>query len=408
MNTHEDLFIQRLKQAWNKGIRYCVLIARGLHLIPLFLILLVYFGYKAFLGWLPADFPAYLFMALIISWTLTQTGIRTYLKEPDPVFLLPAQSILITYFRYSLVYSAFVQVFKTTLWMAFLFPLYIDRIGGMSAFALSLITVVALKLWNVQIRWLEIQSGSHPGLALFLRGVTNLLATVWLFYGGFFGIPLIIAIVWLALVLFFYWKRTHPSHIIAWERLLAEEQRTVARYYRLANQFVDVPFVGNQVKNPPWLRFIYRWIPFGSKNTYLYLYLRTFIRYSEPLGSVFRLTLVTSILLTFMPAIPWFLTSGLFAGGLYLTAIQLPWIRRIHRYQPWFRLYPLPEQQKQTDLSRLLSVLLGVQGTLILLPPLLLQSHSYPLLLTLLGAGWVIAFFFSYVHLPVKQKKFPG
>lgn len=393
------LYSVRLQSAWKKGIRYALLIIRGLHFLPVFFLLFLYFGYKVFLDWLPATFPTYLLIAVILSGVLTRTQIRTLLKEPDPVFLMPAQNQLREYFRSSLQYSVIIQLLKTTVWMGFLFPLFFDRIGGIGAFFLSLVTLLFLKTWNVWIRWLEILSGITKELSLILRGVTNLLITAWLFYGALFGLPLVIALLWLGCITLYFRKRTPPSHIIPWDRLIALEQQTVSRYYRLANQFIDVPFIGNEIKPRPWLTFFYKWLPFRSTNTYLYLYLRTFFRYSEPFGVTIRLTLIATGLLCLFSFMPWYFTASIYFGALYLTAIQLPWIRRIHRYQPWFWLYPLPVKQQQTDLARLLTFVLGIQGTLILLPPLVLQSQPLGLLLILLILGWTGCYPFSHLYL---------
>ncbi|MDA8353963.1 MAG: ABC transporter permease, partial [Firmicutes bacterium] len=202
----------------------------------------------------------------------------------------------------------------------------------------------------------------------------------------------------------YHLKQQPPRHLIPWEALIIREQRTVSSYYRLAHQFIDVPYIGNEVKNRPAFGFFYKWLPPTPENSYLYLYLRTFFRYREPFGVYIRLTLVTAAMMAFL-RFEWWMAALTLAGGLYLTGVQLPWIRRIHRYQPWFRLYPRPVEQKQKDWSRLAVGLLAVQAVLILLPQWWLWQAPVTLLPLFLLLGWIIAWFLGRVYLPKRLHK---
>ncbi|PTX59385.1 ABC-2 type transport system permease protein [Melghirimyces profundicolus] len=404
MRPIESLFLERMKHAWKKGGRYAALIAKGLHFLPIFLLISLYFGYKWLLAELPEDFPVSLLLTVLFTWTLSSTRIRTYVQKADPVFLFPDLDGLKGYFRRSLIYSAAMQSLKIWLVTVFLSPLYLTRVGEVAGLGSAWALLTLLKIWNIGIVWLEIHREDRRGVHAFLRWGTNGLITWWLFSGQWFGWPLVIGGIWLGWLTLHHIRFRSPRHLIPWETLMRWEERTVSAYYRLANQFIDVPHIGNDVTPRPVFSLLFRRLPSRPENTYLFLYLRTFFRYREPFGVFVRLTLVTAVLLACLPAAGWF-SAFILLTGLYVTGIQLPWIRRIHRYQPWFRLYPLPEKQKRTDCSRLAFWLLGAQSSLALLPQYWAWNSPLPFLLPILLLGWGAAWFLSWIYLPRRLHK---
>jgi ABC-2 type transport system permease protein len=405
MNPVASLFRQRRRQAWIKGARYTALVAKGLHFLPFAVLLFIYFGYRAFLSGLPPGFPANLLMTVLLTWILTRTGIRTYVKPADPVFLLPAEEGLREYFRKSLLYSGIMQSLKVMFWMGFLFPLFHARLGDAWDFLAALAILIPLKVWNLWAYWLELREEDRPALLLLLRVGSNGLITLWLFSGRLFGWPLLVALVWFAWLTLYYRRMHSRNRIVPWDRLLRLEERTVSAWYRLAGHFVDVPQTGNEIRpRPLFTPFLRRLLRIRPENTYLYLYLRTFFRYREPFGVYVRLTGVTALLVAYLRG-EWWLSALVLSLGLLLTGIQLPWIRRIHRYQPWFRLYPLPDMQKRTDWARLTFGLLAGQATAVVMLQWWLWKQPFPLLPLFLVIGWSMAWILGRVWLPKRLHK---
>ncbi|SFS95828.1 ABC transporter permease [Marininema halotolerans] len=401
MKDLEQLFSHRRKHAWQKGLRYATLIAKTLQVFPLFALLLLYFGYKAFLQWMPADFPASLLMAILLTGVLTQTKHRTFAQPADPYFLLPAGAVVQKYFREAFRYNLIMEIGKTLLWMLFFSPLYLVKIGEASEFTLAIVLILLLKGWNLILFRLAIISGT-PTFSGWLRGGSNLLILMWLFDGRYLIVLIPLALIWMGLLFFHYQRHTPPAHLIPWEEWISRERQTVSTYYRFASQFIEVPQVGNEIRIRKWVSFVEKFVPKQTKNTYLYLYLRTFLRYSEPFGASLRLTLVGAvILLVFQPSwLPaWIVLLVMLLG----TGIQLPWIRHHHNFQPWFRLYPRPEQQKRTDLGKLMGTLLISQSFLVLLiqPQLWYFPLTWGLPLLLLSSG--VAWLIGCVWLPKKH-----
>ncbi len=93
MNT-KNLFRERRNASWHTGLRYFRLIT-GSGGTPLFLLLVIgisVYLYTLLLQKLPHDFPVELLLAFIVALVVTPCSVRTFITEPDTVFLLPTES----------------------------------------------------------------------------------------------------------------------------------------------------------------------------------------------------------------------------------------------------------------------------------------------------------------------------
>ncbi|SDW25809.1 ABC-2 type transport system permease protein [Marininema mesophilum] len=392
MSTLDNLFTRRRRHAWQKGVRYASLIAKTLQIFPLFALLFLYFGYKSFLQWVPTDIAVVILLAVILI-EVTRTKYRTFVQPADPYFLFPADASIQKYFRDAFRYNLILEIVKISLWMLFLCPLFLVKVGEVSAFLTSMTLVVLLKGWNLIIFRIAINSGSAP-LSIWIRGGSNLLLLMWLFDGQNLLFLLPFALLWLGILFYYYRRNAPPGYHIAWESWVRRERQTVSTYYRFASQFIEVPQVGNDVRPRRWLSFLEKTVSKKPKNTYLFLYLRTFLRYRDPFGASLRLTIIGAvILLIFQPSL--LVASILILAVILATGIQLPWIRQHHRFQPWFRLYPRPEKQKKTDLTGLMIKILMIQTTLaLIIQPQFWSTPTtwgIPLLLFGFGFSWLIA-----------------
>lgn len=328
-------------------------------------------------------------MAVLLTWILSRTGIRTYVKAADPVFLLPAEEGLRGYFRGSLLYSGIMQSLKVVFWMAFLFPLFHARLGDAWDFLAALAILIPLKIWNLRAYWLELRI-DRPAPLLLLRVGSNGLITLWLFSGGLFGWPS-----WLPSsgspgspsIIGGPVPKTGSSLGIGCSSGKNRPSPPGTDWPAISSMF---PRSAMKSSRAPCSTLFSAVSPTRPENTYLYLYLRTFFRYREPFGVYVRLTGVTALLVAFLRG-EWWLSALMLPLGLLITGIQLPWIRRIHRFQPWFRLYPRPDMQKRTDWSRLAFALLAGQATTVVLLQWWLWRQPFPLLPLLLGIGWSTA-----------------
>ncbi|AQS56155.1 ABC transporter permease [Novibacillus thermophilus] len=398
MTDARDLFYSRLAASWAKGLRYFLLIA-GNGGMPVLLVLsgiLLYDAYAAFLSWLPESFPAYVLIAAFISAVLTKTSVRTFIRQPDVVFLLPLEHHMGAYFRASLIYSAVVQVVFTAVAMGLLLPLYRVRIGDEASFAVSLAFVAIFQLWNVYAYWQELRLTHGRGKHIAFRFAVNVLLTGTLFYGGPHPLYTLMAAFMLLLATVHYSRLTQGGRF-PWYRLVDLERKRRNTLYALTGFFVDVPHLQQQVKVRPWLAPLLSRIPFGQKNTYLYVYARTFARSGDYWSLYVRLTIVTAVVMAFVPNV--YAVLAAYVIGLVLTGVQLPGVAKKHAHSIWFKVYPLDVQSRMNGLTRLVFALLAVQSVLLAFAGLL-STASLKFTAALLAVGWVFSYVFSYVYLP--------
>ncbi|MGB8954810.1 MAG: ABC transporter permease, partial [Tumebacillaceae bacterium] len=368
MRDVDSVFHHRRKNSW----RTALLIMRkimhngGVFVGALILMVLAVLGYQKLVAWMPADFPSALAMAAIVSLGLTKGGVRTFLKEPDLVFLLPAESRMNRYFRQAMLYSMFYQCVQMLYLVGVFYPLFLQFIGTPRLFWVIMLTALMLKAWNVAAQWHELLYGRARWVFILLRYGLNVLLLQFVMIDGYFDFFRLsgVLIIWIWLLRYKITPHQYP-----WMKLVAIEQRTVATYYAWANFFIDIPQVKDQVRPRKWLSEQIAKLPGDKRYPYLYLFTRTFIRHSEYFGIFIRLTIFIGIALFFITN--YWLALVVYLVGLYMMGIQLPNISAERRYPDLIRIYPLTEEDKVHSFSLLALRLLRLQSLLLTLPLLL-------------------------------------
>lgn len=396
MRDVEQLFLKRMNASWVRGIQMFMKIIsnQGAPIVGFGLLLASSYAYATFLKTMPPDFPTALVLALLLAFVLTQSSIRTFMKEADLVFLLPAETRMAGYFRYSLGYSLLIQGLLTMLVMGATLPLFRATLGDDRLFWTSTAIIVLMKLWNVYAHWRETLANGSIGLSKFLRFWSNfllvyaLLTQAWLY---------LLAAALLPVLLTLYLYKRRQGHGYPWTELLTAEQKKLATYYTWANYFIDVPQVKNQVKKREWLIRIVQRFKADRQQPFLFLYARTFFRYSEYFGMYVRLMIFFAVILLIAENI--WVTLGVYLLAIFLMGFQLPMLGAERRYPVLMQIYPLTQEQKEQGISLLALGLLGVQSILLILPALL---TGLPLLnvLLMLVAGLALSYYMSHIYLP--------
>ena len=100
-------------------------------------------------------------------------------------------------------------------------------------------------------------------------------------------------------------------------------------------------------------------IPFGQKSTYTYLYARTFLRANDYVGLLVRLIIIGSLIIVILDNIwAYIFVTLLF---LFLTAIQLLPVWKVHEWKLWISLYPLPDKMRETAVIGWISYFLIIE-----------------------------------------------
>jgi ABC-2 type transport system permease protein len=355
--------------------------------------------YKQWLSELSATFPYEWVMAVFLGVVLTTSSVRTFLKEPDIVFFLPIEHKMSSYFRSGFIYSFVIHSLMVVAVFFILVPMYIQFTNNtFSQVILILFILIILKGWNLllsQRMFYFIESETRI-FDKTLRFIFNLIFLALLFETGSFIyllILLIVALLWLGAFVLITRGKT-----IKWEALIKEEVKQSSRFYRIANLFIDVPHLRNEVKPRRWLDWVSGSIPFQKEKLFDFLYLKTFIRSGEYLGLYVRLVVIAGFLVIGVK----FPYAGLIIVPffIYLSGLQLLALYKEHDHKIWLDLYPVSNSERLQAFFNLLFKLMVGKG--ILLSILLLWGEG---IVTGLLSGIVsVSFSFLFVHYYLKKK----
>ncbi|BAU26406.1 ABC-2 type transport system permease protein [Aneurinibacillus soli] len=329
-----------------------------------FLVLVVLTGayyYSRLLKQLPDTYPFEWGIGLVMAYLLTRGQVRTFLKEADLVFLLPLEPRMKPYFRSAVLYSFVFQAAGIMGTLLVLWPLYRHRMGESAlSFGSILVVLLVLRLLNTAACWQEerIVEAREIALHRFVRACANAAIVLVVFVRGFVLPSLLIAAVFIAAAAWYY-RHTMASRTVNWERLLQTEQALSSRFYSWMNQFVDVPYEFSKVRRRDWVALFADRLSFTSRNAYMYLYAKTFVR-SELFAMALRLTVIGGVIIMAMDgALAKWITYVLVLG---VTAVQLSSLLRYHRYTFWTHIYPLPPVGRREAVERVVGIALLVQS----------------------------------------------
>ncbi|WP_267129008.1 ABC transporter permease [Radiobacillus deserti] len=119
----QQLFRKRFSEHFKELSRYLKYIFNGhLVIVMLFILSALVYYYQQWLLDIPEGFPSIWVMAILMGFVASYSPIQTLLKEPDLVFLLPAEHKMRPYFRNALLYSLVIQLYLVFLIFAGLGP----------------------------------------------------------------------------------------------------------------------------------------------------------------------------------------------------------------------------------------------------------------------------------------------
>lgn len=402
----KELFATRLKQHQKQMMRYLRYVFND-HFVLACTFLLGGVGlyYSDFVKTLPANFLPGKVIILIVLVGLLHVGTFVSLTKPaDQVFLLPKEVQMQDFLNRAFGYSLWFPFAVLVLGAGFLMPLYVvsTQQSYWAFFPLVLL------LWSLKVAFLYLrryQLVQNPWLAsrcypLWLVTSGAMLA-VALWFSPWLGLigSLLLALVYRELLL----KRVKQP--LAWDKMIATENRRLQRIYRFINLFTDVPQIATSVKRRKYLDGILALIPKDQGHSYLYLFSHRLLRGSDFGGLYARLLVLGSLLLYFV-AERWF-SIGLGCLFLYLIGFQLAPLYNQFQYMVMTQLYPLPQKQKARALQQLIVGLLLFAGLVFTL----VSCFVYPDWVErawLLGSFSLFSLIFGYLYLPRRLKKMQG
>lgn len=358
----EEIFWSRMRSSWQHRLRVLSIVFQGggAPILLLVLILGFIFGYQYFLQWLPADFPIELVIALFLTWFLQQQAVlRTWLKQADLTFLLPAEGTMKRYIFASGIYSSTVGLIQTSFFLLILSPLYVQRFSDQLSIWWWGSFLVVLFLWNLYVSWLETRWSTLPGKSgkgwTFFRTLLNfwlllislwVTENIWLFS---LAIPVLYT---------FFLHSRHKQTLFPWAELLEQEENKTAKDRRLAEMFVDLPSQAKKiVPRKRWIALWNRIIPISKQSLHLFLFSRILFRDREVFSQYLLLT-GWSLLLGW--AIPFVWTKYLFfLLALIFWKENISRIIDINHFPLHYRLLPKsPEERVESQQKVIFSLTL--------------------------------------------------
>ncbi|MRH44136.1 ABC transporter permease [Aquibacillus halophilus] len=402
MFNAQQFFNERFSAHLKEISRYLRYIFTG-HLViaMLFIVSALAFYYQQWLAIIPENFPSVLIISLLFSIVASYSPVRTLLKEPDLVFLLPAEHKMGPYFRSSLIYSFVVQLYLVFLIAAVLGPLYFASfpVGTNSPYILVIVILLVLKVWNLFANWwiLKIRDIRSRTIDHTIRFLLNFF-TFFFFINGEVLFAGITTILLFGLFMYdFYLSKQNVG--IVWDLLVEKDRMRMRTFYRIANMFTDVPHLKTQIKKRHWLvALIVRNVPYKQEKTFAYLYRITTIRSGEYLGIYSRLFIIGALSVYFIPNMGIQIAFSILF--IYLSGFQMMTLWQHYRTIAWLDIYPVKKEwREQAFTSWLLALMLS-------------QTLLFGLLFMFLGniSGLVIVwlggtlFSYLFVHGYVKKR----
>lgn len=366
MRDGMTLWNERVRDYWNEAIRYLRLIGNSGFLFTVYVLIIIgSYYYSVLLDWLPESFPAVWIFVAVFAHFLTRSGVRTFVKPADVVFLLPYESKLDSYFRASQRYSFVLQSAVILLVLIVLSPLYSQYLrehAGSVLFVLSMLLIV--KGWNILTSWEEqrFQSETDRRTHFLLRGVLNIAFAFLLFSGANWLFLVAVFAIMVGLYVFYYRKLSRVLSL-KWDHLIQVEQGMLLSFYRIANAFTDVPQLKNKVRPRSYLSWLLKGLTNSKTSIYHFLFARSFLRANDYAGIYIRLVFITALVLFVIP--DGWLQLVVMLLFMHMVTNQLATLWYHYDAMMWVDLYPVGEGMKQEALtqisSRLLLMMTAVQ-----------------------------------------------
>ena len=314
--TSSVLWRTRYQTAMAEMTKYTRYMANGGLLFTVYFVVL--YGlvvYGRFLDQLNPDFPGNLVMGSLFILLAFYRSTRTFLVEADQVFLLPVLPDLANYMKRVRVYNAFYGLIRAIIPFLAVSVLYVrtEDTTPVELFVLF----AALSMVGAAANLSKLEGVGHRIVLLYATGAGILVML---------GMGLFSIVVTSLLLLTIYLKKQDQLPLMDWILL---EQESRDRFYRIANWFVDVPRLSTTYKRRRLLSHLVEKIGFNHKRTFDYLYMKQFIRSTDGIGLIVRLTLIGILFMWLGKDNEWLVTLAVPAFG-GLTSFQLaPFTRAI-------------------------------------------------------------------------------
>ncbi|MGN7360089.1 ABC transporter permease [Paenibacillus sp. SAF-054] len=389
-----QLRAERRSRFWGKEVLPYLgyVIQSGVAVLLLFLLIAFSAWYTSLVQHIPEGLPIRWIMLVLFVPLTVNSSFRTYLQPADTVFLLPQESRMSSYFSGSWRSGVVYKLLGMALVFLISWPLYVRSDEHPQSFWPFLLVLVALKLIASYGCWKELRMVSRR-VAMsyrFLRyAVLALAVAAWLWQPA--GRSLIFII--LIAATYFVALRLPAKHLVAWERLIAQEKTHSGRVLMVLGWFVNVPGRQQRIYARKWLSWAGNRIPWKPEAAYRYLLMKSFVR-SDILGIVLRAGILAALLV-------WWTRSGMLGIGIYLffvflAGVQLSSLLRYHSESFWLHVYPIPPGSRRKNAVELAFQIQLLFAVLVWLPLLGGGVNRMGAIFMALAGGVILSLLFRY------------
>ncbi|GIP24078.1 ABC transporter permease [Paenibacillus sp. J22TS3] len=380
---------RRKASFWGKIVPYFPYIMQSGVAVLLFILFIAFSAwYTSFLKHIPPELPIHWIMLLILSPLTIAASFRTYMQPADVSFLLPQEYRMKPYFIPAFRSGVTYKLIGLFILLLAAWPLYVRSSPEPKPLWLMIIVLAVLKIISSYGGWQELRMVSvkaRSGYRLLRWSLVILMLAAWLWQ------PPLRSMIFTLLVGINYVLslRMAIKHQVPWETLIATERTQASRVSLVLGWFVDIPADGQRVYPRRWLSGTGNRVPWGQKDAFRYLLIKSFVR-SELLGIMVRLALLGMLLV-------WWTGGSLWGPAIYLfllfaSCMQLSTLRKMHRDSPAASFYPIPPGASIEAALRLMFGIGLALAILMWLPMLVLGMAQLTIVLASLAVGIVLVF----------------
>jgi ABC-2 type transport system permease protein len=403
MKSIDEIWKTRLNHHINETRSYLKYMLND-HLLFVFIFLAAggALTYSKWLETLSPNFPAILIMTITFSFIVLTSNVRTLLIEADMVFLLPMEHKLKNYFQKAFSYSLISQSFVIIVTIILFAPLYfkVAPVNG-RVLLVSLILLIIVKYWNLRISWKMgyYTDSSAKWSDILVRFAINACVIFFIFSQQYIFVLILFLI--MAGYDVYFSKLVLPK-AIKWDQLIKKEEEKKQSFYKIANLFTDIPKLKKRAKRRKYLDWVLKQVTYNQENVYEYLYTRALLRSGDYFGIVIRLTIIGSVVLTFI--------NEQLVGNVivvivftFLTGIQIMSLYKHFELLELPNLYPNAEKNKLSSFVKVIYRSLLAQTIIFAIVTLLLSSIT--IFVVTLGVNALFVSLFVLVYMRSRLKK---
>ncbi|GHV96983.1 ABC transporter permease [Lactobacillus nasalidis] len=391
-----ELAKKRLQQNFQQSAKYLSLVFNDFFVLALIFIFgAVMFWYAQVMKVLPAKLWYYPLLLSALLWLAFLPGkMVTLLQAADRQFLLATDDRLGDYLapmrRYSLVLPALLLALAGGI--MYPFASLKMGLGNLNYFSLILALFFAKAFEQGAVSRSFTFDHRVKQLAWLVR-----FAVLALLLAGLYLLPNALYLLLAASVLALLALRAWKNSAFDWQYAIDYEAKRKETVYAGFAMFTDVKERQVTVKRRKYLDFLLP--PFGKESPNSFLYRRTLLRDPEYLSLLARMTAFAILLMAMIQDPVWSLVLS--ALVMYLTVWQLLPLGQKYDQNIMYRVYPIGQKDRGTELSRVLSWALLLQAGMIIIFWLAIMPGKFAWSLLLLVCCGLLA----KVYLPHKTQQ---